>query len=124
MTPGNQTLDGLLSRTTLDDHDEILKACNATLKASKGDLEAAHFKVVALVKLDRHDDALRVLENFGDKLKAKAKLEHAYILYKLGRLEHARTLSKEISDSRGARHVEAQSVCLISPTIPGGGEGG
>ena len=111
MVAGDQALSALLKSTTLDDHDEILKACNAALKKSKGDLEAAHIKTVALVKSERYDDALRVLEEGGDKLKARAQLEHAYVLYRLGRLEDARILSKEISGTRGARHVEAQAVC-------------
>ena len=110
MAAGNQTLGDLLKRSTLDDHDEVLKACNAALKLSKGDLYSQYVKVIALLKSDRYDDALRVLEEGGDKLKKKAQLEHAYALYKLGQLEEASELAKATNDNRGAKHVEAQAV--------------
>ncbi|KAI4132284.1 MAG: hypothetical protein LQ347_002642 [Umbilicaria vellea] len=99
----------LLKRATLDDHEEVLKACNASLKQSKGDLEALHFKAVALLKLDRYEDALRILEEAGDKLKERGLLERAYALYKVGDLEAAKRFAKSVSDNRGARHVEAQA---------------
>ena len=112
MAAGSQALSSLLKKATIEDHEEVLKACNATLKQSKGDLNAHHVKVVALLKLDRFDDVIRVLEEGGDKLKQKAQLEHAYALYKLGELEEARSLANGVSDDRGARHVEAQAVRL------------
>ena len=110
MATGNRTLSELLKRSTINDHDEVLKACNAALKQSKADSDAQYAKVIALLKSDRYDDALRFLEEGGDKLKKKAQLEHAYALYKLGRLEEASELAKDIKDNRGAKHVEAQAV--------------
>ena len=107
------SLSTLLKRTTIDDHEEILKACNASLKQSKGDLEIQHVRLVALLKLDRYDDALRTLEDGGDLLKQRAQLEHAYALYKVGDLEDAKKLAKEIGSNRGARHVEAQAVRCV-----------
>ena len=100
----------LLKKSTLDDHDAVLRACNATLKLAKSDLEAQHIKVVALLKLERYDDALRALEAGGDRLKQTALLERAYALYKIGSLKEANELAKNVEDSRGARHVEAQAV--------------
>lgn len=110
MAAQNRTLGDLLKRSTIDDHDEVLKACNTALKQSKGDLEVQYVKVIALLKSDHYDDALRVLEEGGDTLKKKAQLEHAYALYKLGQLEEASELAKDINDNRGAKHVEAQAV--------------
>ena len=110
-----KTLSALLQRTTIDDHEEVLKACNASLKLSRGDLELQHVKFVALLKLDRYDDALRVLEEGGDRLKSKVPTERAYALYKIGDLEEAKSLAKSISNERGARHVEAQAVCAPFP---------
>lgn len=107
---GIPSLSTLLNRTTLDDHEEVLKACNASLKQSKGDLEALHVKAVALLKLDRYTDALRIFEEGGDKLKERGLLERAYALYKVGDLEAAKRFAKSVSDNRGARHVEAQAV--------------
>ena len=107
------SLSALLKRATIDDHDELLRACNTALKQSKGDLEASHIKLVALLKLDRFDDALRVLEEGGDVLRQKAQLEWAYASYKHGDLEEAKNIAGGLNDSRGARHVEAQAVRLV-----------
>ena len=104
-----KSLSGLLQRSGIDDHEEILQACNASLKQSKNDLEAQHAKLVALIKLDRYDDALRVLEHGGDRLKQKAGIENAYALYEIGELAQAKEIAQTLA-SRGARHVEAQAV--------------
>ena len=103
------TLTSLLRASSIEDHDEVLKAANAALKASKGNLQAHHTRVVALLNLDRWDDALRALAEGGDKLEAECLLEKAYALYKLGQLEDAETLLKSTSNSsRALRHLGAQ----------------
>ena len=107
--PG-KSLSALLQSSTIDDHEEILKACNTSLKQSKGDLETQHVKIVALLKLDRFEDALRVFEEGGDKLKKNAAVERAYALYKIGELSEATEIAKGVTGNRGARHVEAQAV--------------
>ncbi|KAJ9667019.1 Signal recognition particle subunit SRP72 [Coniosporium apollinis] len=104
------TLSSLLSRTHLTDHDEILSAANAVLKKSKGDPEAQHVKAVALLKLDRFDDALRVFEAGGDALKERARLEFAYALYKSGRPEEAAEVAGLDGAERGLRHLLAQAT--------------
>lgn len=104
-----KTLSALLQRTSIDDHEEVLKACNASLKHSKSDLELQHIKLVALLKLDRYDDALRVLEEGGDRLKQRVTIERAYALYKVGEFEEAKNVAKRLPEQRGARHVEAQA---------------
>ena len=113
-----KTLSALFQQTTIDD-DEILKACNATLKQSKGDLESQHIKLVALLRLDRYDDALRVLEDGGDRLKKIASVERAYALYKVGELGEAKQIAGSVSTDRGARHVEAQAVSAYCPKSDG-----
>lgn len=115
MASSAKTLSALLQRTSIDDHEEILKACNSSLKHSKADLELQHVKLVALLKLDRYDDALRVLEEGGDRLKQRAPTERAYALYKVGDFEQAKDVAKRVSEERGARHVEAQAVCVPLP---------
>ena len=115
-----KTLSALLQRTTIDDHEEVLKACNASLKLSKGDLELQHTKFVALLKSDRYDDALRVLDEGGDRLKPRVPTERAYALYKVGDFEEAKKIAKGVSEERGARHVEAQAVCAPFPKQEGG----
>ena len=110
-----KTLSALLQRTSIDDHEEILKACDASLKHSKGDVELRHIKFVALLKLDRYDDALRVLEEGGDRLKQRVPIERAYALYKIGDYEEAKNSAKLVSEGRAARHVEAQAVACSLP---------
>ncbi|MCJ1473197.1 Signal recognition particle core component [Lambiella insularis] len=109
MTTGAPALSALLKRTTIDDHEEVLRACNATLKQSKGDLNTEHVRAVALLNLDRYDEAVHAFEKAGDKLKESAQLEHAYALYKSGELREAQRVAKLIPGNRGARHLEAQA---------------
>ncbi|OJD27475.1 hypothetical protein ACJ73_01133 [Blastomyces percursus] len=105
-----QSISALLQRSTIDDHEEVIKACNAVLKTSKNDLNALHVKTVALVKLDRFEDAIRVIEDGGDELKKKVPLEWSYALYKVGQLEEAIKLAASVGTGRGGKHVEAQAT--------------
>lgn len=123
MTTPAKSLTTLLQRTTITDHEEILRACTTSLKASKNDTETQCIKFVALLKLDRYDDALRVLEDCGDGLKQRVVVERAYALYKVGELEEARNIAKGITNDRGARHVEAQAVCILPSGFCGGEHG-
>ncbi|KAF4636220.1 hypothetical protein G7Y89_g1871 [Cudoniella acicularis] len=100
-------LSSLLKNTSIDDHEEILKAANAVLRSSKNYPEALHTRVVALLKLDRFDDALRALDDGGDKLAEQCILEKAYALYKTGQLEEAEKLAQR-GGKRGLLHVAAQ----------------
>lgn len=103
------SLSSLLRQSSITDHNEVLQACDALLKKSKADPDALHAKVVALLKLDRYEDALRVLEEGADEIKEKAAFERSYALYKVGRLDEAEAVVKDVS-SRAGRHVEAQTV--------------
>ncbi|KAI1497143.1 SRP72 RNA-binding domain-containing protein [Biscogniauxia marginata] len=103
------TLASLLRASTIQDHDEVLKAANAAIRASKANLSAQHTRVVALLKLDRFDDALRAIAEGGDKLEEECVLEKSYALYKTGHLQDARsTVSSSPSTSRAFRHLAAQ----------------
>ncbi|KAF7712617.1 Uncharacterized protein PECH_003001 [Penicillium ucsense] len=103
-----QSLSSLLERATIDDHEEVLNSCNEALKKSKNDQTAQHIKAIALLKLDRFDDALRVFEGAGDALKTTASVEYAYTLYKCGKLEKALDIVTSSGAGRGAQHLEAQ----------------
>ncbi|KAF2834369.1 hypothetical protein M501DRAFT_990341 [Patellaria atrata CBS 101060] len=114
MSSATPSLLNLLAQTSLDDPEEVLKAANAVLRRSKNDLEAQHVKVVALLKQDRFDDAIRIFEDAGDQLKEKATLEYAYALYKTGNLEEAERAT-QVQDgdperARGLLHVQAQTA--------------
>ncbi|OLN97514.1 Signal recognition particle subunit SRP72 [Colletotrichum chlorophyti] len=100
-------LSALLRAASIQDHDEVLKAANATLKASKTDLTAQRTRVVALLKLDRFDDALRAIADGGAKLDEASTLEKAYALYKTGKLQEAREIAKS-RPQRSFRHLLAQ----------------
>src|SRR5271154_1285941 len=103
------SLSALLQKASLDDHQELLKASNAALKKSKSDLVAQHVKVVALIKLDRFEECMHFLEESGSILQERAQLEHAYALYKVGRLEEAAKIASGIGGHKGAQYVEAQA---------------
>jgi signal recognition particle subunit SRP72 len=62
---------------------------------------------VALLKLDRFGDALRALDDGGDKLAEQCVLEKAYALYKTGKLAEAEALVKG-EEKRGLKHIAAQ----------------
>lgn len=109
-----KSLSALLERSSIGDHEAVLKACDTSLKDSEKDTDLQHFKCVALLKLDRYGDALSVLERGGDQLKKRAAIERAYALYKVGELSEARKVAKSITDDRGARHVEAQAVRITA----------
>lgn len=104
------TLSTLLGSSSIDDHDEVLKAVNAVLKTSKSNPDALYTRIVALLKLDRFEDALRAFDDGGDKLAQRGALEKAYALYKTGQLEEAREIIDNAGDSasRGLRHIAAQ----------------
>lgn len=102
------SLASLLKQTHIRDDDEVLRAANAALKLSKNDIEAQHVKVVALLKLDRYDDAIAALNAGGEQLKGRATLEYAYALYKSGNPAAAAELAAK-TPSRGHAHVEAQA---------------
>ena len=106
MTP---ELRALLARDQETDPEEVLKLCNAGLKVSKNDADILRTKAVALLKLDRFDDAVRIFEDSGRDLKVQAVLEHAYALYKSGQLEKARMTAQGL-ESRAAKHLVAQAV--------------
>ncbi len=101
------TLTSLLRGATIEDHEDVLRAANAALKSSKANTDALHARVVALLKLDRFDDALRALDEGGDKIAQRCVLEKAYALYKTGELDEAARLAQG-DGKRGLKHVAAQ----------------
>ena len=113
MAAATKSLSSLLAQTSIDDHDEVLKAANAAVKKSKTDIEAQHTKAVALLHLDRYEDALKVFEDV-PSLREKAPLEHAYSLYKTGNAAEAFQVAQAVgSDSNiGTKHMLAQAVRL------------
>lgn len=111
MSVSSKSLSALLAQASLDDHDEVLKAANAAVKKSKSDVEAHHVKAVALLHLDRYEDALDVFEHT-PALQKQAVFEYAYALYKTGNAAKAVEVADAASPdhSRGMKHMIAQAA--------------
>lgn len=102
-------LSALLRSSSIEDHEEILKAANAAIKANKSDAGHQYTRIIALLKLDRFDDALRAIAEGGIVVEAKCALAKAYALYKTGNLEDAASVLKAVGLSdRSFQHVAAQ----------------
>lgn len=110
-------LNSLLRGASIDDHAEALDLASAAVLAAKGRgahlVPAQHTRVVALLNLDRFDDALRVIAEGGDALAATCVFEKAYALYKTGDLEAAEAVLQDAGVSagraqRGLKHIAAQ----------------
>lgn len=110
-------LNSLLRGASIDDHAEALKLASAAVRAAKSNsahlATAQHARVVALLKLDRFDDALRAIAEGGDALAKTCAFEKAYALYKTGDLEGAEAVLADAGApaariQRGLKHVAAQ----------------
>ncbi|KAH6654947.1 hypothetical protein BKA67DRAFT_533896 [Truncatella angustata] len=102
-------LTSLLRAASIQDHEEVLKAANAAIKADKSNTQAHHTRVVALLKLDRFHDALRALTDGGHELEKECSLEKAYALYKTGSLPDAQHVVESIQPlTRASRHLAGQ----------------
>jgi tetratricopeptide (TPR) repeat protein len=111
MAASVKSLSSLLAQASLDDHDEILKAANGAIKKNRSDQDAQHAKVVALLQLDRYEDALKVFEEV-KTLQEKAQFEYAYSLYKTGNAIKAAEVAEAAGSNagRGMKHMLAQAV--------------
>ncbi|KAJ4389127.1 Signal recognition particle subunit SRP72 [Gnomoniopsis smithogilvyi] len=110
-------LTSLLARTSIEDHDEALSTADAALKATPNHLPAQQTKVIALLRLERYDDALRVIASGGDQLEARCVLGKSYALYKTGALDeafaHLKKYEGALGSDRALRHVAAQVAYRI-----------
>ncbi|KAL2140604.1 hypothetical protein VTI28DRAFT_3568 [Corynascus sepedonium] len=110
-------LNALLRGASIDDHAEALELASAAVRAAKGRgaplVAAQHTRVVALLNLDRFDDALRAIADGGDALAKTCIFEKAYALYKTGDLGAAEAVLRDaaVTDGRalrGLKHIAAQ----------------
>ncbi|RGP72832.1 signal recognition particle subunit srp72 [Fusarium longipes] len=103
-------LSALLRQSSIQDHEEVLKAANAAIKANKNDSDSQHTRIIALLKLDRFEDALRAITDSSPTLHARIALEHAYALYKTGKLDDATSVlqSAGLENNRSLQHAAAQ----------------
>ncbi|KAF3938156.1 hypothetical protein ABW19_dt0200558 [Dactylella cylindrospora] len=108
------SLATLLKNLSLEenqDHDEVLRQANDILKVAS-DPQTLKTRVVALIKLERYDEAIKSIEGAGDSASG-LEFEHAYCLYKQGDLGGALAISADgISSERKQRalkHIHAQA---------------
>jgi len=104
------TLISLLRTSTIHDHDEALRLATAALLVNNSDTKSQRTKIVALLKLDRFHDAVRAIDEGGDRLTRLCRLELAYALYKTGELDKAAEIlmCSESRTAREYRHLAAQ----------------
>ncbi|RVD85688.1 uncharacterized protein DFL_003999 [Arthrobotrys flagrans] len=109
-TPASLSL--LLQNLTLDEnqsHEEVLRHANNILKSSS-DPQTIRTRIVALIKLDRYDEAIRSIEQAGP---SGLEFEHAYCLYKLGDLKGALEISVDKVETerrqRALKHLHGQA---------------
>lgn len=114
MAASTKSLSTLLAQTTINDHEETLQAANAAIKKSKTDTQAHHVRAIALLHLDRFEDALKVFEEVKE-LQGKARFEYAYTLYKTGNAAKAVEVAgvAKGDTGRGMKHVLAQAVSWV-----------
>lgn len=105
----SNALATLLKKSTLDDHDALLKASNQALSASSNDSQAQQVKAIALVKLDRHEEALQHFEKYKD-IQQSLPEAFAYVLYKNDKFTEAVAALSDTKDSRGAEHIRLQAA--------------
>ncbi|KAK6501621.1 Signal recognition particle core component [Arthrobotrys musiformis] len=109
-TPASLSL--LLQNLSLDEnqsHEEVLRHANNILKSSS-DPQTIRTRVVALIKLERYDEAVKSIEQAGS---SGLGFEHAYCLYKLGDLKGALEISIDKVETerrqRALKHLHAQA---------------
>ncbi|KAK6341257.1 Signal recognition particle core component [Orbilia brochopaga] len=99
-----------LSLEDAHDHEEILRTANNILK-SNPDPQTLRTRIVALIKLERYDEAIKSLEQTNGS--AGLELEHAYCLYKQGDLQGALSISPDGATTerrqRALKHLQAQA---------------
>lgn len=102
-------LSALLQSSSLVDENEVLAAANQSIKADENNLVAHHTKIVALLKLDRFQDAITAISEGSNALQSQCAMEKAYALYKIGEIEDAsKTLFNTTSSNVGFKHLAAQ----------------
>ncbi|EPS38313.1 hypothetical protein H072_7967 [Dactylellina haptotyla CBS 200.50] len=98
-----------LSLEENQDHEEVLKHANNILKNSS-DPQTIKTRVVALIKLERYDEAIKSIEQAGG---SGLEFEHAYSLYKQGNLEGALAISPDVISTerkqRALKQLQAQA---------------
>eukprot|EP00890_Picochlorum_soloecismus_P006406 jgi/Picsp_1/6767/NSC_04107-R2_signal recognition particle subunit srp72 len=84
-----------------------IKTCDEILKISPGDLDAIASKVFALIDLGKIADAIDVISSNKD-LEDRFSFEHAYCLYREGRLEESLIHLAKVPEERRADRLRLE----------------
>lgn len=101
----------------------ILAAASAAASSSDGNSAATtlarHAQAVALLHLERFDEALGIFSTGGSSLQAAAPFEYAYALYKTGRLAEAARIAGRLEGAaaRAGLYLQAQVVRLFGSLL-------
>lgn len=135
MTTPTPNLATLLSRSSLHDDEDLLASANTALSpksktplSDSDRLQALHVKAVALLRLDRFQEALAVYEKEGLKAgEGEGALAFAYALYKTGRQKEAAEVAAKAAGvvkgsrrERGLKMLEAQAVSSLLSLVAKG----
>ncbi|KAI8816789.1 uncharacterized protein EV422DRAFT_269307 [Fimicolochytrium jonesii] len=100
------------------EYTTIIELADRILKLSKGDVDAFHAKIVALIRLEQYAKALDVLKVVPANLKKELIFEKAYCEYRANHLDESlATIQKNLPEAtrvlgpggaRSLRHLEAQ----------------
>ncbi|KAJ3410311.1 hypothetical protein HDV05_003891 [Chytridiales sp. JEL 0842] len=98
-----------------DDHERIVKLCDKLLVSMPNDEDVVNTKVVALIKLDKFEDALGTITKAPKPLKDQLLYEQAYCFYKqhkheecLKVIDDARQSKSGFTSSAAWDHLEMQ----------------
>ncbi|KAJ1919915.1 Srp72p [Mycoemilia scoparia] len=93
------------------EYDEIPRQCDKVLELEPNDQDALKIKVVALIRLERYDGAVKVIDYIRSKninIPGGFRFENAYCLFRLNKYEEAESILKQMKKSDRVQHLEAQ----------------
>lgn len=94
-----------------NDFDKVIKTANKVLHSNHDDVKAFQCKIVALINLDRFEEALTAFAKFPDFTK-QLLYEKAYCLYRLNRIEDALKVIESAPDKNKLNFKELKAqIC-------------
>ncbi|KAF1812632.1 hypothetical protein P152DRAFT_435944 [Eremomyces bilateralis CBS 781.70] len=102
------SLAALLGAISLEDHEQTVKLAENLLKKSSSDAKVQRARIVALLNLDRYEEAIQAIEKASRSFQQDCSLEYSYALYRCGRLQDAINIAGD-KGSEGSKHLLAQT---------------
>ncbi len=108
--PVTELLKNLEFSSKNEEHLEVLDNSSKILRVTPDHEEALRKKVIALINLDKYDEAFKTINEFPKNVDLFLSLEKAYVLYKLHKHDDLKELISKIPSHRGLDHILAQDV--------------